>query len=393
MTVHEEIPIAGTYKFRLRAVCQYDGGGAPSFSSAWTSFINANVTNSSRTTAWRVKASTKTCEIQSNLPVGITGEIAIVNSITTTDHVTGSGIWVDRTNSDIQVRFKNGSADADLSGKSFRIVVKERKKRFDYWYIAVNTTPTAIYILYTENIMSSPYVYNSFSGTTFVNIETGRKTHELRRVSISGTDFSTQRTEYEELYLYDFLHPTENVITGGNTGDKLWSILEQYYTDNNALTGTEKPNDSGDPDYVAPVLDTSSETGCPNGAKTTTVRISNNDIMRIRALEITSGTTLMGPDLSDWQITLGAGAPYYNVPVTPGDPHTFVVSQGAGNFMKLGVSIEIAGTAPVVNPGKVTIVVTDDSGSQTFLAPTSTTQTVSTFVGTFVGITDISITR
>lgn len=40
-----------------------------------------------------------------------------------------------------------------------------------------------------------------------------------------------------------------------NTGFKGWSLLEEYYVDNDMATGFVKPNVPGDPDYVAPVED------------------------------------------------------------------------------------------------------------------------------------------
>lgn len=45
-----------------------------------------------------------------------------------------------------------------------------------------------------------------------------------------------------------------------NTGQKAYATLEQYYLDDNTPTGVTKPNVISDPDYVAPVTDT---TTCP----------------------------------------------------------------------------------------------------------------------------------
>jgi hypothetical protein len=45
-----------------------------------------------------------------------------------------------------------------------------------------------------------------------------------------------------------------------NTGYKGWRILEQFDDVLNTLTGLEKPNVTGDPDYIAPVLNTEA---CP----------------------------------------------------------------------------------------------------------------------------------
>jgi len=43
---------------------------------------------------------------------------------------------------------------------------------------------------------------------------------------------------------------------GLNTGYKGWATLEEYLVYDNSLTGEEKPNDVTDPDYVAPIFDT-----------------------------------------------------------------------------------------------------------------------------------------
>lgn len=45
-----------------------------------------------------------------------------------------------------------------------------------------------------------------------------------------------------------------------NTGAKAWTTLEEYYTDDNTLTGQTKPNAVGDPDYRGPEND---EVACP----------------------------------------------------------------------------------------------------------------------------------
>lgn len=44
------------------------------------------------------------------------------------------------------------------------------------------------------------------------------------------------------------------------TGFKTFATLEQYYTDTGLNTGVVKPNDPGDPDYIAPIYDT---VACP----------------------------------------------------------------------------------------------------------------------------------
>ena len=62
-------------------------------------------------------------------------------------------------------------------------------------------------------------------------------------------------------------YPTKALV-GGNTGEKGYANLQEYNTVTNIPTGNTKPNDSGDPDYIAPAPDTAT---CPNGADITTV--------------------------------------------------------------------------------------------------------------------------
>ncbi|KRB56725.1 DUF5977 domain-containing protein [Flavobacterium sp. Root186] len=49
-----------------------------------------------------------------------------------------------------------------------------------------------------------------------------------------------------------------------NTGYKSFTLLERYYKDDDSSTGETKPNVVTDPDYIAPILDT---TNCPPGAR------------------------------------------------------------------------------------------------------------------------------
>jgi hypothetical protein len=76
-------------------------------------------------------------------------------------------------------------------------------------------------------------------------------------------------------------------LTGGNTGEKGFTNLQEYNTITNLPTGATKPNDSGDPDYIEPVSDNAT---CPNGPDISTVTfgyglsISNISIYARRVL-------------------------------------------------------------------------------------------------------------
>jgi hypothetical protein len=67
-------------------------------------------------------------------------------------------------------------------------------------------------------------------------------------------------------------YPTR-LLVSGNTGEKGFNTLQQYNTSTGNATGTTKPNDIGDPDYIAPGPDT---TTCPNGPDITTVTFGSS---------------------------------------------------------------------------------------------------------------------
>jgi hypothetical protein len=72
-------------------------------------------------------------------------------------------------------------------------------------------------------------------------------------------------------FSFDIVYGTNYQRTGGfsspaqtgNTGKKKWLHLEEYYTDNNQPTGFVKLNTYGQPNYIAPVIDTAF---CPEPA-------------------------------------------------------------------------------------------------------------------------------
>jgi hypothetical protein len=86
-------------------------------------------------------------------------------------------------------------------------------------------------------------------------------------ISESYNPYPTVESSSNSTYVF-FLYPDTEILVGGNTGFKGYSTLQEYNTDTNIPTGNTKPNDSGDPDYIAPVSDT---TTCPNGPDVSTV--------------------------------------------------------------------------------------------------------------------------
>lgn len=62
-----------------------------------------------------------------------------------------------------------------------------------------------------------------------------------------------QTSQVQTLHSYA-VFPSD-LLEGGPTGFRGYTTLEEYNTDTNTPTGTTKPNDSGDPDYITPVAD------------------------------------------------------------------------------------------------------------------------------------------
>lgn len=92
--------------------------------------------------------------------------------------------------------------------------------------------------------------------------------------------------------------PTDSV-TSGSTGNKGYVTLQQYNTDTDIPTGLTKPNDIGDPDYIAPALD---EVSCPAGPNY--FRAQYGSALNIAKVEVRYGagpTFIEAPTVTDTQ--------------------------------------------------------------------------------------------
>lgn len=103
------------------------------------------------------------------------------------------------------------------------------------------------------------------------------------------------------------MYPTHE-LEGGNTGDTGYADLQEYNTDTNASTGVEKPNDSGDPDYIPPFAD---PLVCPSGPDQT--RVTYGSALEIAKVELLySATSVYSETRTDTQ---AGGYQYlFNVP-------------------------------------------------------------------------------
>lgn len=105
------------------------------------------------------------------------------------------------------------------------------------------------------------------------------------------------------------VYPTHQ-LTSGNTGFRAFNDLQEYNSDTNTpiMPVSTKPNDSGDPDYIAP---TSDEGICPAGPPTTTVSYGYD--LEIAKVEIiANGVSTYAQTITD---TDSGGHYYtYNIP-------------------------------------------------------------------------------
>lgn len=89
-----------------------------------------------------------------------------------------------------------------------------------------------------------------------------------------------------------------------NTGYKSFTLLERYYKDDGSSTGDTKPNVVTDPDYIAPIFDT---TSCPQDARyyntEQTKTITKNDCSEGEAGSEVTLTAYVNQFVSDISIT------------------------------------------------------------------------------------------
>lgn len=87
----------------------------------------------------------------------------------------------------------------------------------------------------------------------------------------------------------------DHVLQEGNTGFQGFTDLQEYNLETNNATGVTKTNDEGDPDYIAPVLDT---TSCPQGPDRTTLLYGSK--LEIAKVEFKQGSQFyFAPTVSD----------------------------------------------------------------------------------------------
>lgn len=112
-------------------------------------------------------------------------------------------------------------------------------------------------------------------------------------------------------------YPTP-ALSGGNTGQKGFTTLQEYNTDTNLPTGNTKPNNTGDPDYAPPVNDS---TTCPGGPDATT--LSYTESLNISKVQLNyNGTTNI---YGETEADTNAGGYTYVLPLPRNTPVTISI--------------------------------------------------------------------
>lgn len=101
--------------------------------------------------------------------------------------------------------------------------------------------------------------------------------------------FPTISSSSDSTFIFE-MYP-DHLLLGGNTGQTLYANLEEYNTVTGTPTGVQKPNDSGDPDYIPPFDDT---LVCPTGPNVTNVSYGSG--MEISKVEMHYGSTFVYSD-------------------------------------------------------------------------------------------------
>ncbi len=370
LTYVETVPIAGAYSFRLRTVCSYDGSGAVLQASAYTGYITANVTNSSRATAWRPKDLTKYCVISALNERPVFGKLTIESLDTVTtyfpDAITPQEKSIVNTGK-IRLSFFSDTAltvPVTFVNQDFRIFLKNRNHNTSNTYV----DPDSLSLIHTYNAW-----YEALSTVSFTNISgtsvllNGGSDYELSGEYDQYTPTHGIRLGATDDISYSLFPDSE--LTDGKTGYKEWTTLEQYYTDNNLATGVEKPNVVTDGDYVSPAVDT---TLCPSDAPETHVSYGQN--LLVTSTELAVSGTPYSPDLPTTPFNSDAGGSIFRVRRLP------------GQATQVSMQIHSTYTGGVTTPGKIQIQIIHAGGISHY----QINDFVRTIIGTFVDIESIN---
>lgn len=187
------------------------------------------------------------------------------------------------------------------------------------------------------------------------------------------TNYSTYPT-VTVITTFDYLfepYPT-HLLVGGNTGNLVFTDLEEYNTVTNTPTGTTKPNDSGDPDYIAPTP----SAACAAGPDMTQVTYGSG--LEISKVELHYGSTFLYAD------TVGD---------TGSGGYIYIFSIPKNTALNIAVKAKTLSVGNTTGFLKVRVTYVDSSGT-TQIAEYSIPDNVETSLpATFQNVTNIAITN
>lgn len=188
------------------------------------------------------------------------------------------------TSGDLYCKFFSDSAllnPLNLVQSGLKVYVKRLSKI---------TTTNQLGTFYREVESVTTYTVDANGVEVFLEeVSTDEESESLPPLSTAIVETINEYTPY----------PT-SLLVGGNTGLKGYSTLEEYNTDTNLPTGTTKPNVDSDPDYIAPVSDT---TTCPNGPDITSVSYGYSlEISKVEMAYGSGPTFVYAPTVADTDV-------------------------------------------------------------------------------------------
>lgn len=227
------------------------------------------------------------------------------------------------------------------------------------WSVTSNPANGTVYIS-AGTLVYSPF--QNFSGIDYFSYRSGDGI--VRNVSINVLSAETKTTWVPQGQYC--------VVSGGaRTGEYGYAILAEYDNISQSFTGVEKPNVTGDPDYVSPIMDLDV---CPIGIEFTRVAtLSANKGNQAIVFDVTSvdqfniqvraGQNYSGSLVSETGL-VSSGSHTLNVPIGTGEYSVFLVvpSVNYDGVTKFSMTGSYVKTASFVDLTELKEIVLDQSG-------------------------------
>lgn len=327
-----------------------------------------------RTTAWRVQATSAYCVVNTLTPQPLYGKLTTANSHTTTTYYPNQTSYYqksDTTTEDLVIGFYSDQActvPVSLNNQTVRVIIKSVESGNQY---SSATDPGSV--VYTES--TSDYLLTGISGASHVvsNVTSSQLVTQYPTMGSLTGSYTSQDVSYSYV-LFD-----NNALVGGATGYKGWNTLEQYYTDDNTLTGLTMLNNSVDnqgntnPYYSAPVQD---NVNCPTSVPQTSINLGGQ--IRASAVSFSSTSGTKSVQFPSTPFSSGAGGVQ------------FVVKQFPGENTTISINAASDSTGAVTHTGFLQISISyGNSQLAHFEMPVGTTATF----GPYVNISNLNISN